>query len=77
MLFEPQITRGAAARRHSKWKLAVQRSFALAELTADLEGDSEARAEAAEAAEAAERKAASSGGGGGGAAAAPAGPDAP
>lgn len=42
-LFEPQITRAAAERRHAKWKTAVQRSFALAELTRDLEGDSEPR----------------------------------
>lgn len=42
-LFEPQITRAAAGRRHAKWKLAVQRSFGLAELTRDLEVDSEPR----------------------------------
>ncbi|KAL4431102.1 hypothetical protein ABPG75_006358 [Micractinium tetrahymenae] len=47
-LFEPRITSAAASRRHAKWKLAVQRSFALAELTADLQEDSEPRAEAAE-----------------------------
>jgi glycerol kinase len=44
-LFEPQITAAAAERRHAKWKLAVQRSFALAELTRDLEEDNEQREE--------------------------------
>lgn len=42
-LFEPQITQAAAARRHAKWKKAVQRSFALADLTQDLEEDNEQR----------------------------------
>lgn len=42
-LFEPAITKAAAARRHAKWKLAVQRSFGLADLTRDLEEDSEQR----------------------------------
>ena len=36
-LFEPRITAAAASRRHAKWQLAVQRSFALAELTKDLQ----------------------------------------
>ncbi|PSC73566.1 Glycerol kinase [Micractinium conductrix] len=65
-LFEPQITRTAAERRHAKWKLVVQRSFALAELTADLECDSEQRPEAGGKGSA----------GSGSAAAAPAGPEA-
>ena len=34
-LFEPQITRTAAERRHAKWKLVVQRSFALAGVWGD------------------------------------------
>jgi hypothetical protein len=50
-LFEPQITAAAASRRHAKWKLAVQRSFALAELTKDLDEDNEQREEAATAAD--------------------------
>lgn len=53
-LFEPVITRTAASRRHAKWKLAVQRSFRLAELTDDLECDREQREEAGEAGEAGE-----------------------
>ena len=44
-LFEPQITPTAAGRRHAKWKKAVERSFALADLTRDLEEDSEPRQE--------------------------------
>ncbi|EFN59182.1 hypothetical protein CHLNCDRAFT_18995 [Chlorella variabilis] len=50
-LFEPQITAAAASRRHAKWKKAVERSFALADLTQDLEEDSEQRSEAAQATE--------------------------
>ncbi|KAL4421980.1 hypothetical protein ABPG77_011003 [Micractinium sp. CCAP 211/92] len=46
-LFQPRITPAAASRRHAKWKLAVERSFALAELTADLQEESEPRGEAA------------------------------
>ncbi|PRW58390.1 Glycerol kinase [Chlorella sorokiniana] len=46
-LFEPQITQAAAARRHGKWKKAVERSFALADLTRDLEEDNEQRQPAA------------------------------
>lgn len=46
-LFEPQITHAAAAQRHGKWKKAVQRSFALADLTRDLEEDNEQRQPAA------------------------------
>ncbi|KAI3433434.1 hypothetical protein D9Q98_003249 [Chlorella vulgaris] len=46
-LFEPQITAAAASRRHAKWKKAVQRSFALADLTHDLDDDSEQRDDAA------------------------------
>lgn len=63
-LFEPRITKAAASRRHAKWQKAVQRSFALADLTRDLEEDSE------------ERGAAEGSGGGGlkAAAAEPAGP---
>ncbi len=42
-LFEPQITASAASRRHGKWKKAVERSFALADLAQDLEEDDEQR----------------------------------
>ena len=65
-LFEPQITQAAAVRRHAKWKKAVERSFALADLTRDLEEDSEPRQPGA----AAER-----GGGGGKVAPEPQGPE--
>ena len=63
-LFEPRITPAAAARRHAKWKTAVQRSFALAELTRDLEEDSTPRDEKG-----------GSGGSSGAPAPAPCGPD--
>ena len=59
-LFEPRITPAAAARRHAKWKKAVERSFALADLTEDLDEDSEQRPEVTAAA------AAAGGAGGGG-----------
>ena len=45
LLFEPQITPAAASRRHAKWKKAVERSFALADLTWDLDEDNEPREE--------------------------------